>query len=625
MKDLKCNEACLWMPACMWVVAATMLGQWSPIHGHPQPAACTGNVCAARNATDGNTWLQEKTILKHLQDTEEDSQNDGNMDQSETDEARREEYRSSLIHRSVSRSGYDTFVEKLRQIGAHKLEDLFDEGVKLTGTWWDSYGVGNFDNQFQQYESRRLISIAGTAAGTMGSLMPHPMLAVPFALASGAISLFSGASTGPSFQELGKIIYAECMKGVNTKLMAHWESGLRKDLRYVVEELRIHEQHQVSKSCDKAVALESVAGQLLGTMKEGCESFAGEACGLWSVNAVKLTAYVAALHLHLLVETGKCVVDEQTNNKDKAKALSERKNTWNDRRKGYAKDMQHLLERSATWRGDQFVLSHCFTRGWVSRPGKGGGAPNRKWWIRGGFDKYTEAEPRERECNPGSWRCSNAHILKRKDATVAAFTREREHLVEAFRDSGPAWGELRKQLMQVSPQNGICHSGYALQPGILQTRFHCPRTAVRGYCILPKSEAFNYCAKRDDCQGVSETSNMGWRRAYPNRLMLAKFPMKGNREWKTCVRVSPQTGLCPAGYALQPGILQSRFHCPRTAVRGYCILPKSEAFNYCAKRDDCQGVSETSNMGWRRAYPNRLMLAKLPIKGNREWKSCVKE
>jgi len=130
MKDLKCNEACLWMPACMWVVTATMLGQWSPIHGYSQPAACTGNVCAARKATDGNTWLQQQTILKNLKDTEEDSQ-----DVSELHNAEMEDAKTSVVAAGISQTTDTCDVYVLRAEIVSSVANSHTSDT-ITATWY---------------------------------------------------------------------------------------------------------------------------------------------------------------------------------------------------------------------------------------------------------------------------------------------------------------------------------------------------------------------------------------------------------------------------------------------------------------------------------------------------------
>jgi len=175
-----------------------------------------------------------------------------------------------------------------------------------------------------------------------------------------------------------------------------------------------------------------------------------------------------------------------------------------------------------------------------------------------------------------------------------------------------------------SPQDGSCPVGYAWQSGNLKKKFNCHGTKVKGHCILPKHEAFKACSQIPACQGVSETSNSGWLKAYPNRYTLAGGLPVANREWASCVKSSPQGYLCPSDYAWRSGKPNKKFNCYGTKVKGHCILPKHEAFKACSQIPACQGVSETSHSGWLKAYPNSYSLAGGLLVANREWASCVK-
>jgi len=175
-----------------------------------------------------------------------------------------------------------------------------------------------------------------------------------------------------------------------------------------------------------------------------------------------------------------------------------------------------------------------------------------------------------------------------------------------------------------SPQAGSCPVGYAWRTGIMIKKFVCVGTLVKGSCVFPKERAFSVCSHISACQGVSETSNSGWRAAHPNRYKLAGGLPVENRQWASCVKSSPQSYLCPSDYVWQSGNLKKKFNCHGTKVKGHCILPKHKAFLVCSQTPACQGVSETSNSGWLKAYPNSYTLAGgLPV-ANSEWASCVK-
>merc|ERR1719461_1795447 len=88
---------------------------------------------------------------------------------------------------------------------------------------------------------------------------------------------------------------------------------------------------------------------------------------------------------------------------------------------------------------------------------------------------------------------------------------------------------------------------------------------------------------------------------------------------------SPQEKVCPTSYAPKDGILSNYGHCSDSAHQRYCLLPKEKALAFCENNAGCDGISETSNARWKRAYPGLVMLGKLGLTANSEWATCEKE
>eukprot|EP00928_Gymnodinium_smaydae_P008411 TRINITY_DN13070_c0_g1_i1.p1 TRINITY_DN13070_c0_g1~~TRINITY_DN13070_c0_g1_i1.p1 ORF type:complete len:140 (+),score=22.85 TRINITY_DN13070_c0_g1_i1:446-865(+) len=129
-------------------------------------------------------------------------------------------------------------------------------------------------------------------------------------------------------------------------------------------------------------------------------------------------------------------------------------------------------------------------------------------------------------------------------------------------------------------------------------------------------------------------------------VMLGRCPIELNGEWSTCAKVSttadagtvadevvasaalPESGehsACPRGFELASGGTADAALCEEvTASPGACIVSLASAFDLCAGLQECDGVSWTSNSGWRRAFPGMAMLGRRPVEDHPEWTTCAK-
>merc|ERR1719272_913341 len=99
----------------------------------------------------------------------------------------------------------------------------------------------------------------------------------------------------------------------------------------------------------------------------------------------------------------------------------------------------------------------------------------------------------------------------------------------------------------MSPQKRSCPSGYLPKAGILAGYPTCPDTAIPGWCILPKDKAKSFCDAKNDCDGVSETSNKAWfkqGKGLQDMVQAGKSPIEANMEWATCVKGQTPTPFC---------------------------------------------------------------------------------
>jgi len=86
----------------------------------------------------------------------------------------------------------------------------------------------------------------------------------------------------------------------------------------------------------------------------------------------------------------------------------------------------------------------------------------------------------------------------------------------------------------------------------------------------------------------------------------------------------PQSGLCPAGYHWQAGILPPTLgDCPETLVAGWCVVSCQQAFTWCDSSADCGGVSELDR-DWTNSGTTCQALGQGEPTANGNWQSCVK-
>ena len=176
-----------------------------------------------------------------------------------------------------------------------------------------------------------------------------------------------------------------------------------------------------------------------------------------------------------------------------------------------------------------------------------------------------------------------------------------------------------------APQSGSCPQGYSLQEGNLANYGDCPNTAEAGSCVLPAKDAAIFCNAKADCSGFAESANQS--HATYGSVQVGTGPVLTNPAWKSCVKAitSPQAGLCPSGYTLQHGGLDSYGPCPNSTEASSCILPPAEAAVFCSEQPNCSGFAETSNRAWLTTHAGRVQLGTGPGLPNAEWTACIRQ
>jgi len=130
------------------------------------------------------------------------------------------------------------------------------------------------------------------------------------------------------------------------------------------------------------------------------------------------------------------------------------------------------------------------------------------------------------DCNDGNGTCAN-----RGNDTQAALVSKRLETMKA-----------KQQIVanRARPsQNVSCPTGYIEQDGILSSGVGCLGSA--NWCVLPCQQAFEWCDSAAECGGVSETTNAGWTARHSTSCQAMSGTVRGNREWKTCVKAPTQT------------------------------------------------------------------------------------
>lgn len=120
---------------------------------------------------------------------------------------------------------------------------------------------------------------------------------------------------------------------------------------------------------------------------------------------------------------------------------------------------------------------------------------------------------------------------------------------ESGSDTEKAVNEDIKQTLEAtySPTKHQCPDGYELKNGAVSNYGNCPGTRCPGYCCLPKNKALTFCSHTPACAGISETSNLGWLRAYPQQVTPGKAPITAINEWKTCAKIAGGKATCNIG------------------------------------------------------------------------------